>query len=206
MNRTRTNRFAQIWAVCMLIGLLGCRQQADQAVSVDSNSKPEVSIVDQTTPTDQQKERMLAAKEALFQQLSGRLAEAMGSQGPAAAITVCQQEAPSIAKAVGKEKGLLIGRTGVRLRNQNNAPPKWAKPLVEAKTATPTFVNLTNGHAAALLPIKLQTQCLMCHGPSDQIAPVIQDQLAKLYPNDEATGFQEGDLRGWFWIDMPGGP
>ena len=25
------------------------------------------------------------------------------------------------------------------------------------------------------------------------------DALAALYPDDEATGFAEGDLRGWFW-------
>lgn len=73
--------------------------------------------------------------------------------------------------------------------------------MTDAKVDTPQFVTLTNGDAAALLPIKLQAQCLMCHGPKEQIAPVIQDQLVKLYPNDEAIGFKEGELRGWFWIE-----
>lgn len=160
-------------------------------------------IVDGKSPSDSQKQAMLAAKDALFTQLSGRLMEAMGSQGPAGAITVCQKEAPQIATEVSEVHDLRIGRTGVRLRNSNNQPPSWAKPLTDAKTDTPTFVVLDNDDAAALLPIKLQRQCLMCHGPKDQIAPVIQDQLAKLYPDDEATGFHEGDLRGWFWIEMP---
>jgi hypothetical protein len=35
-----------------------------------------------------------------------------------------------------------------------------------------------------------------------QIAPVIAEQLAKLYPDDQATGFLEGELRGWFWVEM----
>jgi hypothetical protein len=73
---------------------------------------------------------------------------------------------------------------------------------VEAKTDTPQFVKLSNGHSAALLPIKLQAQCLMCHGPEEQIVPEIKAQLAKLYPDDRATGFEEGELRGWFWIDL----
>lgn len=118
---------------------------------------------------------------------------------------MCQQEAPKIANDVSEEQGLRIGRTGVRLRNPNNAAPQWATGLTQANTDTPTFATLSNGHAAALLPIKLQAQCVMCHGPKEQLAPVIQEQLSKLYPDDQATGFREGDLRGWFWIDLPYG-
>jgi hypothetical protein len=61
---------------------------------------------------------------------------------------------------------------------------------------------LDNGQAAALLPIKLQAQCLMCHGPAEKIPLEVKTQLAKLYPQDQATGFQEGDLRGWFWVEL----
>ena len=32
-----------------------------------------------------------------------------------------------------------------------------------------------------------------------------EEQLTKFYPNDETTGFKEGELRGWFWIDLPKG-
>lgn len=161
------------------------------------------TIVEGQSPSEASKAKIVAAKDALFTRLSGRLMEVMTSQGPAAAITVCQKEAPAIAKAVSDEQGLQIGRTGVRLRNQNNIAPTWAKELVRDKVDTPTFVTLNNGHSAALLPIKLQGQCLMCHGPKEQIAPVIQEQLTTLYPDDQATGFQEGELRGWFWIDLP---
>ncbi|MCM2371458.1 c-type heme family protein [Aporhodopirellula aestuarii] len=158
-----------------------------------------VTIVDGSEPNAEQQQTLIAAKDALQQRLSGRLMEAM-AQGPAAAIQVCNQEAPKIATEVGEEFDVKIGRVGVRLRNPNNTPPAWAKPLTDAKTQTPTFVTLSNQHVAALLPIKLQVQCLMCHGPSDQIAPIIQDQLARLYPDDQATGFSEGELRGWFWV------
>ena len=43
----------------------------------------------------------------------------------------------------------------------------------------------------------------MCHGPEDQIIPEVKSELAKVYPDDQAIGFQEGELRGWFWIEMP---
>jgi hypothetical protein len=27
--------------------------------------------------------------------------------------------------------------------------------------------------------------------------------LAARYPDDRATGFAPGDLRGWFWVEVP---
>lgn len=188
------------------IATIGC--QNNHAVVQDTgenNGAAAAIIVDGQGPSDDQKQAMLAAKDALFQKLSGRLMQAMSKQGPAAAIEVCQKEASKIAAEVSDAAGLRIGRTGVRLRNQTNVPPEWAKPLTEQRVDTPTFVTLSNGDAAALLPIKLKGQCTMCHGPEEQIAPVISDQLAKLYPDDRATGFKEGDLRGWFWVEKPSG-
>ncbi|MFG0289764.1 MAG: DUF3365 domain-containing protein [Rhodopirellula sp. JB044] len=187
------------FAFAMCFGVVGCRRP--ETASVDEAGAPDVSIVADRTPSDEHQQPMLAAKDALQMQLSGRLMEAM-AQGPAAAIRVCNQEAPQIAASVGEEHGVRIGRVGVRLRNPNNTPPPWAKELTDSKTDVPTFVTLSDGHDAAWLPIKLQTQCLMCHGPTDQIAPVIKDQLARLYPNDRATGFAEGELRGWFWVEL----
>ncbi|MGB7344271.1 MAG: DUF3365 domain-containing protein [Pirellulaceae bacterium] len=202
------NAFDKTWVGLSLVAVLavtatGCSPGNKEAAKSDA-TEPAVSIVDGQVCSDASKEKMLSAKDALFTTLSGRLMEAMNSQGPAGAIAVCQKEATKIAKTVGDEQGLQIGRTGVRLRNQKNVAPSWAHQLVQDKTDTPTFVTLDNGHSAALLPIKLQGQCLMCHGPKDQIAPAIQEQLSKLYPNDQATGFKEGELRGWFWIDLPG--
>jgi len=204
--QTSTTRLAAMATFALIVAAVGCHKESAPTANQPSDSTESSRvIVEGKTPSDTQKQAMLAAKETLFTKLSGRLIEAMGSQGPAAAISVCQKEAPQIAAEVSDEHNLRIGRTGVRLRNPNNEPPEWAKPLTENNIDTPTFVVLDNEDAAALLPIKLQAQCLMCHGPKEQIAPVIQDQLAKLYPDDRATGFNEGDLRGWFWIEMPGG-
>ena len=193
---------------CVLSILVGCYTDRESGSngSVEKQSKDtevDVSIVSDTEPTNAQKEQMLAAKEELFSKLSARLQTAIGGNGPAAAIAVCQSEALQIAADVSAQYGLKIGRAGVRLRNPKNAPPQWARSLTQAMTATPTFVTLSNNHVAALLPIKLQGQCLMCHGPAETIAPIIQNQLTRLYPRDEATGFHEGELRGWFWVEMP---
>ncbi|MCC9642905.1 DUF3365 domain-containing protein [Rhodopirellula sp. JC740] len=188
----------------VLVWTIGCRP-ASQATSSNTQSadQSDIVIVANQVPSEANRQAMLQAKDDLFQSLSGRLKEVMSGQGPTAAISVCKNEATQIAKEVSEKHGLQIGRTGVRLRNLNNQPPEWAKELTDNKVDEPTFVSLSNGNAAALLPIKLQSQCLMCHGPRDEIAPIIQEQLTKLYPDDRATGFREGELRGWFWVEMP---
>jgi hypothetical protein len=201
MNHAHFNFLLLVSSLATLAG--GC---SSSTATLERKAKPSVvSIVPEARPTQEQSEHMLAAKDVLFSKLSARLMEVMSSDGPVAAITVCQQEAATIAKEVGEQEGLLIGRTGVRLRNPNNSAPAWASSLIQAKTATPTFVKLSNGHSAALLPIKLQGQCMMCHGPKEQIAPIILSQIMRTYPNDQATDFKEGELRGWFWIDLPNG-
>jgi hypothetical protein len=40
--------------------------------------------------------------------------------------------------------------------------------------------------------------CLACHG--ETIDPAVAGKIAELYPEDKATGFREGDLRGAFVV------
>jgi hypothetical protein len=143
----------------------------------------------------------IRAKDQLAQRLMGRLVEAMAEGGPASAIEVCSREAPSIAAQVGQENGVRIGRTSFRIRNPENSPPQWAEEWVEQRVDSPRFQVLDSGATAAMFPIKIQPTCLACHG--QEIQPEIQEQLARLYPNDQATGFALNDLRGWFWVEVP---
>ncbi|MGF1582541.1 MAG: DUF3365 domain-containing protein [Gemmataceae bacterium] len=150
-----------------------------------------------------QKKKALAARDAMFGQLMKRLQAVLKDGGPAAAIGVCQKEAPNIAKAVAKEHGLKIGRTSFKLRNPKNQPPSWANNLVKQKSQQLVYLSHPDGRFAAFLPIHLQNKCLICHGEKDQISEDVRETLAKLYPEDAATGFSEGDLRGWFWVEVP---
>lgn len=201
-------RFSGMTALmtALMITVVGCssptESESGSANTQTTDGDTELTIVENQSPSEEQKSQMLAAKDALFQKLSGRLMEAMGQGGAESAISICKSEAIELTQQIGDEYGLSIGRTGVRLRNSNNQAPSWAKPLTDEKLAEPKFVTLSNGSSAALLPIKLQPQCVMCHGPEDQIAPSIKNRLASLYPNDAATGFEVGELRGWFWIEM----
>lgn len=175
--------------------IIGC--QDPQAAT------PNNGVAEQPVSEQSREEKAITAKDELFKRLSGRLAEVMQSDGPIAAIEVCSREASEIAKTVGDEHGVTIGRTALKLRNSANAPPDWVQPLIIKPKDEPQFIELANGHTGALLPIKLKAKCVTCHGPADEIADEVKTQIAKLYPTDSATGYKEGDLRGWFWVDVP---
>ena len=186
---------ASLVSVCLFV-TLGC-----------SGTERTVDPIDDTA-TETRSERSptqvaLQAKNELAKRLSGKLMAAMSDGGPVAAIEVCSQQASEIAANVGREFGVSIGRTSYRLRNPANRAPAWTQPFVEVRETDPQFVDLSNGGTGALLPILLQPQCLACHGPADKINANVGEQLKKLYPDDAATGFHQGDLRGWFWVEVP---
>jgi hypothetical protein len=118
------------------------------------------------------------------------------------AISVCSKEAPQIAEQISQEHRLQIGRTSFRLRNTDNKPPAWAKQLVANRASEPTYLT-QEGKLAALLPIRIQAPCPVCHGPEDTIQSRVKDALLDHYPKDQATDFRGGDLRGWFALEVP---
>lgn len=192
------------WSLVLVVAcgwIAGCRPAESPQVSP---AAPKVPASSTPVPQDQQ-QVAVAARDAMFGRLSAKLMEVLGASGPVAAIEVCREHAPRIAAETGQRFGVAIGRTSFRLRNAKNAPPEWARTLVESRVAEPQFVPLPDGQLGAFLPIRLKAECLLCHGPPDQILPEIQNALKTHYPEDQATGFETGDLRGWFWVTVPAG-
>ena len=64
----------------------------------------------------------------------------------------------------------------------------------------PVAVRLESGRIGYVEPIILQPMCTTCHGES--LSEPVATQIAELYPDDAATGFREGDLRGVFWAEF----
>lgn len=144
---------------------------------------------------------LLPFKEQLLAALTGALEEG----GPVTAITVCRDEAPRIVAELSVN-GVQMGRTSHRLRNPANAPEAWVEPLLAAYVADPGLeepkaVRLGDGTFGYVEPIKAASFCMSCHGPS--VEPELLAEIQALYPEDEATEFRVGDLRGLFWVRMP---
>lgn len=152
-----------------------------------------------------------AAMRALQQRLSARLVEEMQKGGPAQALGVCRDEAQALTAETARVQGVKVGRSSHRLRNPGNAAPPWAERFVQAgagrKAASveTTVVDLGD-HVGVLRPLPTAATCTKCHGSAERLSPDVRDLLATAYPRDKATGFEEGDLRGFIWAEAPLGP
>jgi hypothetical protein len=129
------------------------------------------------------------------------------AEGPAAAIQVCRVKAPGIADALSVD-GVRMGRSSHKLRNPDNTAPDWVSPIMQtylddASSREPRAIELDGGRWGYVEPIIVQPLCLTCHG--SELAPDVAEGIAELYPEDKATGFEAGDLRGVFWLEFPMG-
>lgn len=166
-------------------------------------------------PADDGGAEHAAAARAAAKQLGGtlkaRLARAIKAEGPVAAIKVCAEEAYSIAAQVSDAAGMDVGRSALKLRNPGNAPDAWeqgalarflaAQERGEDLSAMEHSETVRSGGEAVFYwakPILVQKPCTVCHGTS--IVPEVAATLADYYPDDQATGFEIGDLRGIFTV------
>ncbi len=165
-----------------------------------------IPVVLITCSQDNMKQEKAIASKALKpfkMELMHTLQKTMQEEGPLAAIRVCSMEAPEIARQ-NERPGILMGRTSHKLRNPDNEPREWVKPLLAHYVSMPEdtssrVVDLENNRTGYVEPIHVKALCLACHGdPPAAVATVIDS----LYPADEATGFAESDFRGLFWVEM----
>lgn len=174
--------------------ILGCRGQREVS--------PRPPAVDSA-----QLARVRAAATDLGTDLMGMLSSEMARGGPAAAVAVCADSAQR-RTARHQQAGLGVRRVGTRVRNPANTPDSLEVAVLAAfDTALkngrlpPEAVLVQSLPAGGyelryLRPIQVQEKCLACHGPADQIAPAVSSLLTTRYPEDRATGYAVGDLRG----------
>ncbi|MEZ4265136.1 MAG: DUF3365 domain-containing protein [Myxococcota bacterium] len=150
-------------------------------------------------------ERGAAALAPFKKNLMGALKAGM-AVGPVSAVEACHLSAPGMPAAASTPE-VTVGRTTDKLRNPENAPKPWMKPLLAdyAKAgpgAAPRAVALEDGKVGYVEPIYLQEMCLACHGST--LNAEVATTLAERYPKDEAKGYAAGDFRGLFWVEMAG--
>jgi hypothetical protein len=143
--------------------------------------------------------------------LKAELGSAMQAGGPVAAIEVCKAQAMPITRDTAAGHGLAVSRVSLRNRNPANAPNAWQAQVLETfesqRAAGADAAGLSwwetvetgSGREFRYMQaIPTAGICLTCHGA--QLAPGISEVLAEAYPDDRATGFAEGDIRGAFVV------
>jgi len=166
----------------------------------------------QAQQPDQTPDRLVAEARSKVQAFGGSLKQALQAAikegGLTNGIAVCNTVAPEIAAANSNDEW-QISRTSLRVRNPGNSATDWQEMQLKAMQEHPVkdgkpveiwrVADADTGKGFEYMrAIPTQKLCLGCHGKS--IDPAVQAGLNELYPQDKATGFSEGDLRGAFVV------
>jgi hypothetical protein len=146
--------------------------------------------------------------------LVAELQKHMNAGGPTAAIKMCNTRAPAISGSLSEAHNWSIGRTSLKIRNSANAPDDWERGVLErfetqkasaAESDTLEYYEVVENEGKPVYrymqAIITRPACLTCHGSN--LDPRVSQMLSDLYPDDQATGFEAGDIRGAFSISQP---
>jgi hypothetical protein len=145
-----------------------------------------------------------------FEKLSGTLKAKISAEGFPAAVAYCQVEAKTLTESFENEN-IEIRRTSLKPRNSNNAPDDFEHEVLEhfqmlqanGDSLTPVLKTDVSGNTHYFKPIMLQPLCAGCHGDTQKdIAAETLQTIREKYPNDLATGYMPGDLRGVWHITI----
>lgn len=150
--------------------------------------------------------------QASFKTLGSNLKRAMSEGGVSNALKFCNVRAMPLTDSLSGHYGVTVKRVSHRPRNPGNRADSLEMADIK------TFINQleTSGELEPRIhfqantiefhaPIQISSQlCLNCHGtPGTDIAEPDLEVIKNLYPEDEATGFSIGELRGMWVIEFP---
>lgn len=157
--------------------------------------------------------RLVSGK--LMVSLKGNLLTTLETGGPDAAIEVCHQDATVITEeTAAADSGILaLRRVSPRWRNPSNRPDGLDRATW--RLFEESDLQSADGPEDLLVPdpdrddrvvyyraLRTAPLCLTCHGSAEQIPATVKTLLAERYPDDRATGYSEGELRGLIRIDF----
>ncbi len=159
--------------------------------------------------TDQLDQEARSIAKQFLGELKPTLQKSMKSDGPVKTIEVCQVKAPKIAQDLAQKTGWEINRVSLKPRGESAQPDQWETAVLkrfnaQVASGTPpkkiefsaivTANNQTEYRYMKAIPTG--NVCLTCHGSN--LTKPIQEALKEHYPNDTATGYSKGQIRGAF--------
>ncbi len=141
--------------------------------------------------------------------LSGQLQKALGEGDINNAIASCNIRALSLTDSLSNAYNADIRRTSLNIRNPMNSPScieaeqlkTYQKQFNKGEDLQPHVEFIDDHNIAFYAPIVINEFCLNCHGsPGDDIGSEEYKIINQYYPDDQATGYREGDLRGMWSI------
>jgi hypothetical protein len=154
-----------------------------------------------------------AAKE-LSAAVRDLLMEELKTGGFEGAVAVCATKAQARTAEYRRTSGNDIRRVSLRRRNPANEPDAFERAVLESFDRLPVDVRPGAEHWEVvkdgdrqtlryLKPLVANAMCLTCHGRAEQVPAAVKATIAKAYPDDRATGFSVGDVRGAVSVRVP---
>lgn len=168
-------------------------------------------LVAEPLTQDQAIQKGSALSSALVQKLSGELKAQMQSAGAVGALHFCTQNALVFTAQIAQESNTSIKRVSAKNRNPINAATpeeqsvltQW-EGLLHTQQPLPAYKiqASSNGEYTYYKPIVITNEaCLKCHGDIAADSPLYK-AIKATYPEDKATGYKMGDLRGMIVITI----
>jgi len=192
--------------LCLLILFIvvfsSCKRDDSQNVKqnqVKNSSKAEIL----------EKGKQIAASS--FMTLSSELKAALKEGGLQTAIKYCHTNAMKITDSLSNTYHVNIKRTSDKYRNPNNKPnskelsvlAKFQNEKEMELIIEPFVEDISENEYHFYSPIIMNDLCLKCHGvPGETLLNEDSLYINKLYPNDLAIGYVQGDLRGMWSINF----
>jgi hypothetical protein len=161
-------------------------------------------------------EARTAARE-LSEKIRGLLMQELAGGGFEGAVAVCAAKAPAETALYRRTFGNPIRRVSLRPRNPANEPDAWERAgllsfdrlvALERPGAERWEVVRQDGRETLryLKPLVANAMCMTCHGDRAQIPPAVLAVVEKQYPQDRATGYAAGDVRGAVSVEVEVAP
>jgi len=197
------NKLILISSVCILLSACGGDDKKDNKTATTTQKPAASASVDKKAAIEEAKK----ITKDFSTSLKTELKAAMKAGGPINALTVCNTKAMPITQEVAKKHKAQLSRVSLKNRNPENVPNFWQKAVLEdfdkraakgediVKMAYASVVD-NNGKKQLRFMKAMPTGdvCLTCHG--EKIDGKVKAKLKELYPNDKATGYKKGQVRG----------
>ena len=142
--------------------------------------------------------------------LGSNLMKAINEGGPINALEFCNIQAYPLTDSMATALKAHITRVTDKPRNQANMANKdeltyiaSVKEKLGAGEQVSPEISVMDGKVTGYYPIITNQMCMQCHGSeNDQINEETLAKINELYPNDQATGYGVGELRGIWVVEM----
>lgn len=144
----------------------------------------------------------------LSETVRGLLQQELQRGGYESALRVCSEAAQRVTREFREQRGHDVRRVSLRARNPADAPDVLERRVLEefdrrraaGELPVEHFEVVTSDEGVRALrylrPLVTGALCLNCHGRPEDIPPGVSAALKEKYPNDPATGYRGGDVRG----------